>query len=70
MNDIKPKENTVVNGLVYATAIATIKRCDIKKKNRNRITNKYSAWNKKFREKLKLLEVNYQYWKNCQEGQM
>ena len=49
MNNIKSKENTILNELAYATAIAVIKKCDTKRKaNRITMETKNSERNKNF----------------------
>ena len=62
MKDVISKESATLNELPHATTKTITKR-----KNRNRTTNKQPAWKQKFGEKLKLGEVNYQYWKTCQK---
>ena len=42
----------------------------MKKKNKNGTSHKKQLGNVKFRKKLKLLRVNYLYWKIYQKGSM
>ena len=67
IKDIKSKDITTLNELTYSTAKAITERFGMKKKNRNR-TNQ--PGNVKSKKKLKLLEVNYLYWKIYQKGPM
>ena len=70
IKDIKPKDITTLNESSYSTAKAITERGGMKKKIRNRTSHKQPAWNLKSRKKLKLLEVNYLYWKIYQKGSM
>ena len=57
------KEIKALNEIVYTTA----KKRDTKRRYRNIFTNKKPAGKYQFQKKLKLLEVIYQNWTNCQK---
>lgn len=70
IKDIKPKDITTLNELTYSTAKVIMKKHGMKKKNKNGTSHKKQLGNVKFRKKLKLLRVNYLYWKIYQKGSM
>ena len=70
IKDIKPKDITTLNELTCSTAKAIMKKRGMKKKNKNGTTHNKQLGNVKFRKKLKLLTVNYSYWKIYQKGSM
>ena len=52
IKDIKPKDITTMNELAYSTAKAITKRSGMKKKNRNRTSQKQPAWKRKIQKEI------------------
>ena len=52
IKDIKPKDITTMNELAYSTAKAITERSGMKKKNRNRTSQKQPAWKRKIQKEI------------------